>query len=77
MIDSLCQETLHNKRSQFIDDLTARAEYANSRLAQEWQLRVFVSAPIWVGDEVYGTMTFHDRRVRLHPFSEEDKVFVE
>lgn len=75
--DSLCRETLRHKRSQFIDDLAAVNEYATSRMAQQWKLRVYVSAPIWVGDTIYGTLTFYDRRRRQQAFSEEDKVFVE
>jgi len=75
--DSLCAETLRNRRSQFIDDISAHQEYSISGMVKAWQLRAFVSAPIWVGSEIYGTLTFYDRRLRHHSFSEEDKVFVE
>jgi len=75
--DTLCRETIRSKSSQFIDDLSARNEYASSRLASEWNLRSYVSAPVWVGDEIYGTLTFYNRQPRQYPFSEEDKVFVE
>ncbi len=75
--DSLCAETLRNRRSQFIDDIHLHPQYSISDMVKAWQLRAFVSAPIWVGPEIYGTLTFYDRRLRDHPFSEEDKVFVE
>lgn len=75
--DSLCRETLRQKRSQFIEDLASVNVYATSRMAEQWKLRVYVSAPIWVGDRIYGTLTFYDRRQRQQAFSEEDKVFVE
>jgi diguanylate cyclase (GGDEF)-like protein len=77
LTDSLCRETVRNKRSQFIEDLASREEYAASRLVADWQLRVYISAPIWVGEHVFGTLTFFDRRLHEQGFSEEDKVFVE
>ena len=75
--DSLCRETLRQQRSQFIEDLATMNVYGSSRLVEQWQLRVYVSAPIWVGDATYGTLTFYDRKRRAQAFSEEDKVFVE
>ena len=75
--DCLCRETLRHKRSQFIEDLALVNEYATSRIAEQWKLQVYISAPIWVGDTIYGTLTFYDRKRRQQPFSEEDKVFVE
>lgn len=75
--DSLCAETLRSRRSQFIDDINFHPAYANSKIVKDWKLRAFSSAPIWVGPELYGTLTFYDRRSDRHLFSEEDKVFVE
>ncbi len=75
--DTLCRETIRHKNSQFIGDLSMLQEYASSQLASEWKLRGYVSAPVWVGDDIYGTLTFYDRHPRLHSFSGEDKVFVE
>ena len=43
----------------------------------DWQLRVYISAPIWVGERIFGTLTFFDRRLHDQAFSDEDKVFVE
>ncbi len=77
LTDSLCRETLRYQRSQFIEDLSTRHEYAASRLISDWQLRVYISAPIWVGNQLFGTLTFFDRRPHPQGFSEEDKVFVE
>ena len=77
LTDSLCRETVRYKRSQFIDNLATEQAYLASRLVADWQLRAYVSAPIWVGDQIYGTLTFFDRRLHGQPFSEEDKVFVE
>ena len=77
LTDSLCRETVRYKRSQFIDDLALQQTYLASRLVADWRLRVYISAPIWVGDQLYGTLTFFDRRLHQKAFSEEDKVFVE
>ncbi len=77
LTDSLCRETVRYKRSQFIDDLALQKTYLASRLVADWKLRVYISAPIWVGDQLYGTLTFFDRRLHQQVFSEEDKVFVE
>jgi diguanylate cyclase (GGDEF)-like protein len=77
LTDSLCRETVRYKRSQFIENLASHQEYAASRLVADWQLRVYISAPIWVGEHIFGTLTFFDRRLHVQPFSEEDKVFVE
>ena len=77
LTDSLCQETLHSRRSQFIEDLAVREEFAASRLVADWHLRVYISSPIWAGEQIFGTLTFFDRRLHSQPFSEEDKVFVE
>lgn len=77
LTDSLCRETLRYQRSQFIENLALRQEYAASQLVTHWHLRVYISAPIWVGNALFGTLTFFDRQEHSQSFSEEDKVFVE
>lgn len=77
VMDSLCHDALREKRSLFIDNVTAHPVYRTNRMAMQRGVRVYASVPIWVGDQIYGTLVFLGRTLRDQPLSEEDKAFIE
>lgn len=77
VMDSLCHDALREKRSLFIDNVPTHPAYRTNRMAMRRGIRVYASVPIWVGDQIYGTLVFLGRTLRDQPLSEEDKAFVE
>ena len=75
--DSLCHYALADKRSLFIDNVSTHPVYHTHRMPIEQGIRVYASVPIWVGDQLYGTLVFLDRKAHAQLFSEEDKAFIE
>lgn len=77
VMDSLCHDALREKRSLFIDNVSTHPIYRTNQMALQRSIRIYASAPIWVGDQVYGTLVFLSRTLSDRPLSEEDKAFVE
>lgn len=77
VMDSLCHDTLREKRGLYIDNVSTHPVYRTNPMAMQRGVRVYASAPIWVGDQIYGTLVFLGRTLREQPLSEEDKTFVE
>ncbi len=77
VMDSLCHDALREKRSLYIDNVTTHPVYRTNRMAMQRGVRVYASVPIWVGDQIYGTLVFLGRTLRDQPLSEEDKAFIE
>ncbi|MBT9612751.1 MAG: diguanylate cyclase [Burkholderiales bacterium] len=77
VMDSLCHDTLREKRSLFIDNVSTHPVYRTNRMAMQRGVLVYASVPIWVGDQIYGTLVFLGQTLRDQPLSEEDKAFVE
>lgn len=77
VMDSLCHDALCEKRSLYIDNVFTHPVYRTNQMAMQRGIRVYASAPIWVGDQIYGTLVFLGRSLRDQPLSEEDKAFVE
>ena len=75
--DSLCQYALREKRSLFIDNASTHPAYRTHPMTIEQGIRAYASVPIWVGDQLYGTLVFLDRKARAQLFSDEDKAFIE
>lgn len=77
VVGSLCHDALREKRSLFIDNVSTHPVYCTNQMAIQRGVRVYASVPIWVGDQIYGTLVFLGRAVRDQPLSEEDKAFIE
>ncbi|MEK6664515.1 MAG: EAL domain-containing protein [Pseudomonadota bacterium] len=77
VMDSLCHDALREKRSFFIDNVSTHPVYRTNQMAMQRGIRVYASVPIWVGDQIYGTLVFLSRSLRDQPLSDEDKAFVE
>jgi len=77
VMDSLCHDALREKRSLYIDNVTTHPLYRTNQMAMQRSIRVYASVPIWVGEQIYGTLVFLSRTLRDQPLSEEDKAFVE
>lgn len=43
---------------------------------QNLKLEAYLSAPIWVNEDLYGTLNFTSRRPRLHGFSEHERDLI-
>ncbi len=77
VMDSLCHDTLRSKRSLIIDNVPMHPVYRANQTAIQRGIKVYASVPIWVGDQIYGTLVFLSRTLGERPLSDEDKVFIE
>lgn len=77
LAESPCDYVVRFKKSIFIENALVQPEVRQYGSVAALGLRMYSSAPIWVGDSLYGTLVFLSRRQRDRPFGEEDKAFVE
>ena len=74
--ETYCDEAVSTMRTSYSSNvgkderLSCRPAYLN------FKLESFISAPIWVGDEIYGTLNFSSIKAR-RPFTEEEREIVE
>jgi diguanylate cyclase (GGDEF)-like protein len=74
--DTLCQHTFEQGGSLFITDLGADPRYLHHPLHTEAGIRTYASSPVWVGDQMHGTLVFLSRG-NWTDFDEDDRAFVE
>lgn len=55
---------------------TADSELATHPCYLSTKLETYIGAPVWVNDEVYGTLNFSSPQQRLEPFTESERNFV-
>lgn len=72
-----CDLVVRHQRSLFVENAMAHPDVRSYPAVAALSARAYGSAPIWVGDTLYGTLVFMSRRVRERMFSEEDRAFVE
>ena len=77
LMDTLCHDAIREKRSLFIDNVSTHPVYRKNPIAMQRGIRFYASVPIWVGDRIYGSLVFLDRKERAERWTEEDKTFVE
>ena len=77
LMDTLCHDAIREKRSLFIDNVATHPVYRKNQIAMQRGIRFYASVPIWVGDRIYGSLVFLDRKERIARWTDEDKTFVE
>ena len=54
----------------------AKSRYRDHACYQAFKLESYLAAPIWIDDELFGTLNFSSPKPRTAPFSETEKMFV-
>lgn len=77
-LEELCSVATHGEQSLFYYDMYESEQFRNVVVVQTSGLQVYAGVPIWVGDEMFGTLVFLRRqRLAEQEFSSDDKVFME
>ncbi|MDX1251370.1 MAG: EAL domain-containing protein [Gammaproteobacteria bacterium] len=71
---SPCSLAIESRQSIVVPDLTLDETYGE---LADLGIRVYISIPIWMGEQIYGTLVFSRREPQPGGFSDDDKAFVE
>lgn len=74
---TLCAHTLKTQKSFFVNDLAAEPEFRDHAVVRQFGIRTYASAPIWLGETLYGTLVFMRREPLPEGVTEDDKAFME
>lgn len=74
--DTYCRDTLRVPQPIGIEHASA-GPWRQHPCFRKYQLEVYLGAPVRVGEELYGTLSFSDRRPRLTPFTAVDRELIQ
>ena len=75
--DSICDAVATTQSSLCLPDLSLDTHYREHTLLTQFGFHVYVGTPIWVGEHLYGTLSFMRRAPLLAECSQDDIAFVE
>ncbi|WP_413437049.1 putative bifunctional diguanylate cyclase/phosphodiesterase [Sulfuriferula sp. GW1] len=75
--DSISHAVAITQRSLCLPDLSQDAHYREHALHTQLGFNVYIGTPIWVGEHLYGTLSFMRRTVLTTACSEDNIAFVE
>lgn len=75
--DTYCREVFQTRQVVCFPHVGQHADMCAHPVYESLQLEAYVSAPIWVDGEVYGTVNFTSRQPRQYGFSEHEKDLIE
>lgn len=77
-LEALCAEAAHSGESTFYYHMQDSEQFRDVEVVRASGVQVYAGVPIWVGDELFGTLVFLCRRPLYEQgFSKDDKVFME
>lgn len=71
---SPCSLAIKTRQSVIVPDLALDETYGE---LADLGIRVYISVPIWMGEQIYGTLVFSRREPQPGGFSDDDQAFVE
>ncbi|MES1998503.1 MAG: sensor domain-containing phosphodiesterase [Pseudomonadota bacterium] len=74
---TVCHQVMQTQQSLFLDDMGADLAYRQHPLFTQFKFAVYAGAPLWVGDTLYGSLSFLRRKPRQRPYTLDDKTFME
>ena len=75
--DTFCAEVVKTKKTIAYNNISADSKLRHHSFSQNLQLECYLSTPILVNDEVYGTLNFSSNRVRNRDFSIHEREIIE
>ncbi|MBZ0104194.1 MAG: bifunctional diguanylate cyclase/phosphodiesterase [Sulfuricella denitrificans] len=77
-LEALCSAATQGAQSYYFYHMQESEQFQNVEVVRSSGLQVYAGVPIWVGDEIFGTLVFLRRQCLAgHEFSNDDKVFME
>ena len=70
-----CSLTMEQQDVVAEDDIPA-SEYCRHPAYMLSQIDTYIGVPLWVGGEIYGTLSFNSRKTRHHQYDSLDKDFI-
>lgn len=74
---TLCSLGLNDRRGIFVADLATEPRFRSHPTVQQFGIRTYASAPIWIGSELFGTLVFLRRDPLPGGISDDDKAFMD
>lgn len=74
--DTYCREVIATHRVIGFPHVGEHEDMCLHPVYQNLKLEAYLSAPIWVKENLYGTLNFTSRRPRLHGFSEHERDLI-
>jgi diguanylate cyclase (GGDEF)-like protein len=74
---TVCYQVKLHQQSLYLHDLGADSVYKQHSLFTQFKFSVYAGAPLWVGDTLYGSLSFLRRTPRQQPYTPDDKTFME
>ena len=74
--DTYCDDVISTLRTSYSSNVGSDERLSCRPAYRDFKLESFVSTPIWVGDEIYGTLHFSSVKPR-RPFTEQERDIVE
>jgi PAS domain S-box-containing protein len=75
LADTYCAEVVATKQTVARSHLDPQQQ--DCLFSQRWQFETYLSTPMWVNNEIYGTLSFYDRVARPTPLSDRDREIAE
>jgi len=75
--DTYCSWVVNDAATIAYDKVSADPKRALHPVYQTAKLEAYISTPIWVDDQIYGTLNFSDTEPRSAPFNVEDNELIE
>ncbi|WP_323813781.1 PAS domain S-box protein [Cellvibrio sp. NN19] len=72
---TFCSLTL-NQQDVFAEDDIPASQYCRHPAYPLSQIETYIGAPLWVGGEIFGTLSFNSRKTRHHQYDSLDRDFV-
>ncbi|HYP67428.1 MAG TPA: diguanylate cyclase [Thiobacillaceae bacterium] len=77
LCDTPCQAVYELRQSRLINDLQANPQTVSMPVSHLLKMQVYVGAPVWVGDRIWGVLAFAGRVPLDEESSKEDITFLE
>ncbi len=68
--------TLAEGKVVSIDD-SETSSYKDNAFLKTFKVKVYIGVPLWINNEIYGTLSFYSKRERTKAFTQADRDFVQ
>lgn len=74
--DTVCNAVIREERFISLTSYHSPEGLREHPVYEAMKLEAYVAAPIWVNDEIWGTVNFTSTMTRPHPFTDDEKNLV-
>ncbi|MHB8455965.1 MAG: EAL domain-containing protein [Acidiferrobacterales bacterium] len=75
--DTLCRFVAQDDTNLYVDNVSTDARFRDYPGIKQFGINTYVSAAIRLEDKIFGTLVFLRRKPADHPFTEDDRAFID